>query len=320
MSTWFYFRNGQQEGPVADDAFRDLVQKGQVAATDLVWRQGMQDWVPLQTLYAPPQAQAQPQPAVQQHQPQQHQPQQQQPQQQPAHQFGPAPTNQWQQPAPGPSAQPQTGGLTMSLGAPRSASKAYAIALGLFLGLYVLSLVLLGSIGASLSSANAEQIMTALATRGSIAQLVVSILIFAAWLVLILAGACWQYHANVNLRVARLQGTPGPLASVFWWFIPIVNWVMPVLSLAGTTKASVALANGRDDWKSASTTGVFKAWAAAYIVTVVSWVLLFVLSFAGSTTGAGIFLILMAIAWLVSAILLAVLFASVTKLQERFVR
>lgn len=310
MSTWFYFHNGQQEGPVTDEAFRDLVQKGQVAPTDLVWRQGMPDWVALQTLYGQAQpAQVQQQPAVQQ------QPQH----QQAAHQFGPAPANQWQ-PAPGPSGQPQTGGQTMSLGAPRGAAKAYAIALGVFLGLYVLSLVLLGAIGATFSSANPEQIMTALAARGTVAQLVTSILIFAAWLVLILAGACWQYHANVNLRVARLQGTPSPLGSVFWWYIPLINWVMPVISLSGTTKASVALANGRDAWKNEATTGIFKAWAGAYILAVVSWVLLLVLSVAGSTTGAGIFLLLMILAWLAAAILLAVLFSSITRLQERFVR
>ncbi|KAB2849019.1 MAG: DUF4339 domain-containing protein [Hyphomicrobiaceae bacterium] len=310
MSTWFFYRNGQQQGPVTDEVFRQLVQSGQVGPSDLVWREGMQEWLPLQTLAAQHQqrAQSQQQAVEPQHQ-------------QPAHQFGPAPTNQYQpQPGPSTSAQPQTGGQFMSASTPRSAAKAYAIALAAFLGLYVLSLILLGSIGGTLTTANPEQALTALVKGGSIAQLIVSILIFAAWLVLILAGACWQYHANTNLRVARLQGTPNPLGSVFWWYIPLVNWVMPIISLAGTTKASVALANGRDAWRNESTTGVFKAWAAAFILSVVCWLLFLALALAGSSGTSFVFLALFVIAWLIAAILLAVLFSSITTLQEKFVR
>jgi hypothetical protein len=43
---WFYARNNQQQGPVALAALQDLVRTGQLQASDLVWREGMPNWLP----------------------------------------------------------------------------------------------------------------------------------------------------------------------------------------------------------------------------------------------------------------------------------
>jgi GYF domain 2 len=56
---WYVGRDGQQYGPVADTAFRGMVETGQVLPTDLVWCDGMPNWVPASAL---PRQQPQPTP------------------------------------------------------------------------------------------------------------------------------------------------------------------------------------------------------------------------------------------------------------------
>jgi len=41
---WFYVQGGAQAGPVGTSALRNLASTGQLKATDLVWRSGMNDW------------------------------------------------------------------------------------------------------------------------------------------------------------------------------------------------------------------------------------------------------------------------------------
>jgi hypothetical protein len=43
---YMYARNGQQFGPVTAKDLRDLVARGQLAPTDLVWKEGLPEWVP----------------------------------------------------------------------------------------------------------------------------------------------------------------------------------------------------------------------------------------------------------------------------------
>lgn len=43
---WYYSRNGSQLGPVSLDELQAKLATGQVAWTDLVWRDGMADWTP----------------------------------------------------------------------------------------------------------------------------------------------------------------------------------------------------------------------------------------------------------------------------------
>src|SRR4051794_41547595 len=53
---WFYARNNQQQGPVALPALQDMARSGQLQPTDLVWREGMPQWLPAQQvaeLFAP---------------------------------------------------------------------------------------------------------------------------------------------------------------------------------------------------------------------------------------------------------------------------
>ncbi len=42
---WYYASDGQQHGPVAEAELRELVASGKLGAENLVWRDGMGDWL-----------------------------------------------------------------------------------------------------------------------------------------------------------------------------------------------------------------------------------------------------------------------------------
>ena len=42
---WYYSKNGTQLGPVEEGVLRAKLASGEVSATDLVWRDGMTDWL-----------------------------------------------------------------------------------------------------------------------------------------------------------------------------------------------------------------------------------------------------------------------------------
>jgi hypothetical protein len=46
MSTWFYAKGGQTNGPVSEGEFRNLINLGGVGPDDLVWKEGMPAWQP----------------------------------------------------------------------------------------------------------------------------------------------------------------------------------------------------------------------------------------------------------------------------------
>lgn len=43
---WFYARDQQQYGPVSEEELRRLLQRGELSTEDLVWREGMPEWIP----------------------------------------------------------------------------------------------------------------------------------------------------------------------------------------------------------------------------------------------------------------------------------
>lgn len=43
---WHYISGGQQQGPVSSEQLRQLAATGQLASDDLVWKEGMDDWMP----------------------------------------------------------------------------------------------------------------------------------------------------------------------------------------------------------------------------------------------------------------------------------
>ena len=47
---WYYAQNNQQLGPVTLEALRGMVASGQVGAADLVWTQGMSQWLPARSV------------------------------------------------------------------------------------------------------------------------------------------------------------------------------------------------------------------------------------------------------------------------------
>lgn len=47
MSNWYYSKNGEQKGPISEEELLAKKTSGEVLATDLVWKEGMSDWLPL---------------------------------------------------------------------------------------------------------------------------------------------------------------------------------------------------------------------------------------------------------------------------------
>ena len=45
--TWFYTSNGNQSGPVTQQELASKVQSGEIKSSDLIWKEGMADWLPL---------------------------------------------------------------------------------------------------------------------------------------------------------------------------------------------------------------------------------------------------------------------------------
>ena len=45
VSTWRYCRNGQQEGPVAFDELKGMIERGELADTSLVFKEESSEWV-----------------------------------------------------------------------------------------------------------------------------------------------------------------------------------------------------------------------------------------------------------------------------------
>jgi hypothetical protein len=44
---WYYSKNGTQLGPVAEGEIRAKLAAGEISQADLVWREGMTDWLPV---------------------------------------------------------------------------------------------------------------------------------------------------------------------------------------------------------------------------------------------------------------------------------
>lgn len=45
---WFYIKNGEQVGPFSQEELLNKKNSGEVAPTDMVWREGMAEWQPIQ--------------------------------------------------------------------------------------------------------------------------------------------------------------------------------------------------------------------------------------------------------------------------------
>lgn len=85
MAEWFYGKDNAQHGPVSEPEIHNLIATGQIEPSTIIWREGMQNWLPLKDVpefqvtnaqlsststipgsnqtYAPPQAYMQPPPS-----------------------------------------------------------------------------------------------------------------------------------------------------------------------------------------------------------------------------------------------------------------
>ncbi len=44
--SWYYTRDGHQIGPVTQSELADAARRGEISGGDLIWKQGMKDWIP----------------------------------------------------------------------------------------------------------------------------------------------------------------------------------------------------------------------------------------------------------------------------------
>ena len=57
---WYYSKNGAQLGPIGPAEMESKLKAGEIASTDLIWKEGMADWLPvskvpeIQALLSPP--------------------------------------------------------------------------------------------------------------------------------------------------------------------------------------------------------------------------------------------------------------------------
>ena len=47
MANWFYGKDGIQHGPVSEQKIKDLLFSNEINDSTIVWREGMDDWIPL---------------------------------------------------------------------------------------------------------------------------------------------------------------------------------------------------------------------------------------------------------------------------------
>jgi hypothetical protein len=48
MSQWFYCKETEQFGPVPDDTIQAMISSGELKPSNIVWREGMTDWQPIE--------------------------------------------------------------------------------------------------------------------------------------------------------------------------------------------------------------------------------------------------------------------------------
>ncbi len=52
---WHYAIDGQQLGPISEGDLKQLYASGEITANDLVWREGLDDWVSYGSVFSEPQ-------------------------------------------------------------------------------------------------------------------------------------------------------------------------------------------------------------------------------------------------------------------------
>jgi uncharacterized membrane protein len=49
---WYYEKEGAQSGPVSEDELKRLIDSGDISSQNLVWKEGMSDWSPYETVFS----------------------------------------------------------------------------------------------------------------------------------------------------------------------------------------------------------------------------------------------------------------------------
>ncbi len=50
MGEWYYLKSGAQQGPVPKESILELARNGELQRADLIWTEGMKDWLPAESV------------------------------------------------------------------------------------------------------------------------------------------------------------------------------------------------------------------------------------------------------------------------------
>ncbi len=50
MAAWFYMKAGKHRGPVGEDELIELAKRGTIKPKNLIWFDGLQEWLPAKNL------------------------------------------------------------------------------------------------------------------------------------------------------------------------------------------------------------------------------------------------------------------------------
>jgi hypothetical protein len=117
---------------------------------------------------------------------------------------------------------------------------------------------------AALSIASAAMIWSGPAKPGDAAALAIALVRFAAFLATAVVVLAWLYRANANARALGADDLMGsPAWAVGWFFVPLLNLVMPLITVRDTWKASV----DPKDWQIAQAPATIATWWAFWLLS-----------------------------------------------------
>ena len=261
---WYFSRNGEQFGPYTAAALFESYQSQQLVADDFVWREGLDNWIPIEQAMAAIQQVAAPEPSV--------------PQPAVIQPVIPEPISA------SPHAASQSlvrGGATLAAVKknpkvspygpyrnPGGLCTALTVTLGIYLVLGLISIVssylqydLLSNYDAGAYSdeeydelATANDAREALVGVGFLLILIVNVVIWCIWTNRIMKNS-YSFGAD------WIRITPG--WAVAWYFIPIANLFKPVQAINDAWRASV----NPDRGNSLATPGLITAWWTFWLIT-----------------------------------------------------
>ncbi len=226
---WFYLRNNQPVGPMTREQMRELAGQGQLQPTDLVWREGMADWLPASSV---------------------------------SELMGHA-ASPYEAPRSTPPRLPLDRRFVDQSG--RVRLLVMLLILALIMEAVMSALDVAGSLlYPQWNRMDAEPTGGEAALLGL--AVILSLGFLAVFVTTVVVFCKWAYRANRNARalgVEDMKHSPG--WTVGWWFIPIANLFKPYMAITEIARASDPDAAARD-WHDLPLPSIFGWWWAAWLV------------------------------------------------------